>query len=313
MEDIEKILEQEFGDRLKRNEVLRNHVSLKVGGVADYFFEAKNIEDLVQAVSVTYKYKIPYFILGGGYNIVPSDAGFPGFVIKNASSNIVFSPDFSTVIVDSGVHLGRLINMAAGRDLGGLEFLFGIPSTVGGAIYGNAGAFEYEISDFVKSVTLLMPRDGKMTVVKHDPKWMNFSYRTSKLKSDFVGDKFKPVILTATLQLVQRRKDEILRMMRENIQTKKSNQPLDEHSAGSFFKNAGFGKEMAAGYLLEQSGAKKMRAGGAEFSRKHANFLVNKKNATASDIRSLASKAKDAVSSKFNVDLQEEVEYMGKW
>lgn len=313
MEDIEDILHKEFGDRLKRNEVLRDHVSLKVGGVADYFFEAKNIEDLVHAVSTAYKSKIPYFILGGGYNIVPSDAGFPGFVIKNSSSNIVFSPDFSTVIVDSGVNLGRLINLAAGRDLGGLEFLFGIPSTVGGAIYGNAGAFKYEISDFVKSVTLLVPRGDKMMVVKHDPAWMNFSYRSSKLKSGFSEEKFKPVILTATLQLVQRRKDEILRMMRENIHAKKTSQPLDERSAGSFFKNAGTNKEMAAGYLLDQSGCKKLRVGGAEFSRKHANFLINKKNATASDIRSLASKAKDAVNSKYNIDLQEEVEYIGKW
>jgi UDP-N-acetylmuramate dehydrogenase len=244
---------------------------------------------------------------------VPSDAGFPGLVIINKSSNIVFSPDFSTVIVDSGVNLGKLINMAAGRDLGGLEFLFGVPGTIGGSIYGNAGAFGHEIGDFVKSLTIMQPAEGKMIVTRHTAEWMNFSYRSSRLKSQSSCGTYKPVILTATLQLVQRRKDEILRMMQENLAKKKESQPVGEFSAGSFFKNNGLGKEQSAGYLLDKAGVKKIRVGGAEFSKKHANFLINKKNATASDIRSLAEKAKDLVEAKFNIRLNEEVEYIGKW
>lgn len=309
----DEILRKELGDDLKQNVVLKDYVSLKVGGVADFFYVAKRIEDLVNAVSTAYKYKIPYFVLGGGYNVVPSDAGFPGIVIKNESSDIVFSPDFSTVIADGGVNLGKLINIAAGRDLGGLEFLFGVPGTVGGSIYGNAGAFGHEIGDFVKSLTIMLPGEDKMTIVKHSASWLNTTYRSSRLKNEYSDSRFKPVILTATLQLVQRRKDEILRMMQEAIAKKKNSQPLSETSSGSFFKNNGLGKEQSAGYLLEKAGAKKLRVGGAEFSKKHANFLINKKNATATDVRSLAEKAKDLVESKSNIRLGEEVEYIGKW
>lgn len=312
-DNLELELINELGDRLERDVVLKNFTSLRVGGVADYFYRAKNIEDLVLAVSTAYKLKIPYFILGGGYNIVPSDSGFPGLVIKNECQNIVFSPDFSTVIVDSGVNLSKLINLAASRDLGGLEFLFGIPSSVGGAIYGNAGAFRHEIGDYVKSVTLLEPRDDGMAVVRHEPRWMNFSYRSSRLKNAAVDDKFKPVILTATLQLVQRRKDEILRLMQKNLEEKKRYQPLSEVSAGSFFKNVTSQEDGAAGYLLDKSGAKKLRVGGAAFSGKHANFLINRKNATSSDIRNLAQIAKEKVKDKFGLDLKEEVEYIGRW
>jgi len=304
-------LKSELGEGLKSNVSLRDYVSLKVGGVADYFFTASDIESLVNAVSSANKLKIPYFILGKGCNIVPADAGFPGLVIKNDCSNIVFSPSFSTVIVDSGVILARLINQAAGRDLGGLEFLSGVPSTIGGAIYGNAGGDGLSIGDFVKSVTLLMPKDDRMIVVRKTPDWMNFSYRSSKLKSDYTDQKYKPVILTATLQLVQRRKDEILRLMQEYLKKKRESQPLGEFSAGSFFKNPSLSQ--SAGSLLERAGLKGVRSGGAEFSKKHANYLINRKNASASDIKQLADAAKQTVEEKFDVPLEEEIEYIGRW
>ncbi len=313
MNDLDAELRKILGEELQQNVILRDFVSMKVGGVADYFYVAQDIGNLTLAVSAAIKLKIPYFILGGGYNVIPSDLGFPGLVIKNECSNIAFSPDFSTVIADSGVNLGRLINQAAGHDLGGLEFLFGVPSTVGGAVYGNAGAYGHAIGDFVRSVTLLMPKDGTVVIVKHTPDWMKFSYRSSALKSEYKKEKYKPVILTVTLQLVQRRKDEILRMMQENLGTKKQNQPLAEKSAGSFFKNPGDGLEKSAGYLLEHAGAKRIRQGGAAFSKKHANFLINRKNATASDVHDLAEKAKKIVKEKFDCDLEEEIEYIGKW
>ncbi|MEI7791981.1 MAG: UDP-N-acetylmuramate dehydrogenase [Candidatus Berkelbacteria bacterium] len=309
--NIDKILEDELGEKLKKNYLLKDHVSLHVGGVADYFYTAENIADLTHSVSLAHRLGLPYFVLGGGYNVVPSDSGFHGLVIKNKSSNIVFSPDFSTVIVDSGVNLGKLINLAAGRDLGGLEFLFGVPGTVGGAIYGNAGAFNYEIGDFVKSVTLLVPKEDKMTIVRHTADGMKFSYRSSRLKDKIIGP--KPVILTATIQLVQRRKDEILRMMQDHLAIKKKTQPLEETSAGSFFKNIGLGRENAAGFLLEQAGAKNLRVGDAAFSKKHANFLVNKKNATSADVKKLAEMAKNLVKEKFNKVIEEEIEYIGRW
>jgi len=311
--DFIQILKKQIGPETEDNVLLRNFVSLKAGGVADYFYVAKNISDLSLAVSVAYKHKLPYFVLGGGYNVLPSDSGFPGLVIKNECSNIVFSSESSTAIVDSGVHLGKLINLAAGRDLGGLEFLFGVPGTIGGAIYGNAGAFNHEISDFVRSVTVLVPSSDGLKILKCDPKWMNFSYRKSKLKSDMWDSNFRPVILTATIQLVQRRKDEILRLMQEHLSEKKRVQPLGEISAGSFFMNSNEGKGGAAGYMLDKVGAKNLRVGGAAFSKKHANFLINKKNASATDIKNLALKAKELVKDKFDITLNEEVEYIGRW
>lgn len=313
MNDLDNALRKILGEELRSNVVLRDHVSMKVGGVADYFFTANDITNLTLAVSAAIKLKIPYFLLGGGNNIIPSDLGFPGLVIFNNSSNIAFSPDFSTVIVDSGVNLGRLINQAAGRDLGGLEFLFGVPGTIGGAIYGNAGAFGHAIGDFVKSVTLLTQKDDTVAMVKHSPEWLNFSYRSSTLKTNFIKAGSKPVILTATLQLVQRRKDEIMRLMQANLKAKKNAQPVGEKSAGSFFKNAGDVPEKSAGYLLDKAGAKKMRVGGAAFAKKHANFLINYKNATATDVYNLAEKAKKLVKEKYDLDLEEEVEYIGKW
>jgi len=313
MNDNDVELRKILGEDLRQNVVLRDYVSMKVGGVADFFYVATDISTLTLAVSAAIKLKIPYFILGGGYNVIPSDLGFPGLVIKNNCSNVVFSPDFSGVIADSGVNLGRMINQATSHDLGGLEFLFGVPSTVGGAVYGNAGAFGQSIGDFVKSVTLLIPKDDTVVIVRHSPTWMNFAYRSSILKTDYKKDKHKPVILTVTLQLVQRRKDEILRMTQENLAVKKKNQPLDEKSAGSFFKNLGALPENAAGYLLDHSGAKKLRVGGAAFSKKHANFLINRKNATASDVHDLAEKAKELVKEKYDCDLEEEIEYIGRW
>lgn len=313
MEDFEKKIRDALGEELRQNVVLSDLVSMKVGGVADFYFVAKKIDDLVKAVMTARDLNLPYFILGGGYNIIPSDTGFPGLVIKNECGNIAFSEDTSEVIVDSGLHLGKLINLSASRELGGLEFLFGIPGTVGGAVYGNAGAFDHQIGDYVKSVILLVPKDGKMVMVKKEKEGMNFSYRSSKLKEEYGGEKYKPVILTVKLQLVRRRRDEILSLMQQYIKQKKDSQPLEEASAGSFFRNAGKERQKSAGYLLDQVGAKKIRIGGAAFSRKHANFLINRKNASASDIRRLADKAKGMVREKFNIELEEEIEYIGKW
>jgi UDP-N-acetylmuramate dehydrogenase len=311
--EIYEKLKSELGEELQQKVALKNYVSLGVGGEAEYFYIAKKIDDLVKAVTVAHRHNLSYFVLGGGYNVVPSDEGFSGLVIKNECSNAAFSGDTSEVIVDSGLNLGKLINLAASRDFGGLEFLYGVPGTVGGAVYGNAGAFGYEIGDFIKSIILLVPKTDEMAIIKKDKIWMGFSYRSTKLKKEFKNEKFKPVILTVKLQLVKRRRDEILGFMQENLKQKKLSQPLNEKSAGSFFKNISKQSEESAGYLLEKAGAKRMKVGSASFSKKHANFLVNRKNATASDVRGLAEKAKDAVREKFNKDLEEEIEYIGNW
>lgn len=312
MKEYEDKLREELGERLKTNISLKEFAGFKVGGPARYFFVAKTIDDLVKAVAAAHKCNLPYFVLGGGYNIVFSDFGYDGLVIKNECENIAFSDGNSQIIVDSGVSLGKLINLAASRELGGLEFLFGVPGTVGGAVYGNAGAFGYEIGDFVKNIIVLMLSGGELKIVKKDPEWLNFQYRSSHLKEK-ANNKGKPIILTIKLQMVKRRRDEILSMMQANLNAKKESQPLKGFSAGSFFKNVGTTPEQSAGYLIDKSGGKKLKVGGAAVSKKHANFIVNRNNATAADIKKLGERIKELVGAKFNYDIEEEVEYIGEW
>lgn len=310
-------LKENFGDKLEENILLRDFTSMGVGGVADYFYRAQRVDELVGIVSYCSKNQIPYFILGGGYNLVISDMGFPGVVIKNEVKDIVFSGDSAEVIVGSGVEIARLLMDAASRDLGGLEFMFGIPGTIGGAVYGNAGAFGHTIGDFVKSVTLLLPgsENRETKIVRHSGKWCMFGNRTSKLKefSRTHPVESKPVILSIKLQLAQSKKEVILRKMQENLKVKRSSQPLSERSAGSFFKNPGTQKEQSAGFLLDKSGAKRFHVGDAVVSKLHANFVINRNKATAEDIRRLAGQMKDAVRAEFRTDLEEEIEYVGKW
>lgn len=313
MDHLEQKLRETLGDELKTNVLMREFTSMGVGGIADFFYTAKKVEDLVAAVSAAFQLKIPIFILGGGYNVIFSDYGFSGLVILNQCSNIVMNKDSGEIIADSGLAIGKILNIAASYDLGGLEFLAGVPGTLGGAVYNNAGSKNYGIGDYVKSITVLDVRMSKLTVLRHSHEWMEFAYRSSRLKDKYKNKDLKPIILTVKIQLAQKRKDEILRTIKENLLLKRQTQPITEKSAGSFFKNPGKLKEQAAGYLLDNSGAKKLRVGGAQVSKKHANFIINRKKASAKDIRILADEMRDLVKKNYNISLEEEVEYVGKW
>jgi len=312
-DEKEKIIKSALGDKLRSDCLLRDLTTIGVGGLTDYYFEAENIDELVDAVNVAYENDIPFLVIGWGSNIIASDYGFSGLVIKNKSTNLVFSEEKGQVIADSGISIGKLLNSAASNDLGGLEFIAGLPGTLGGAINNNAGAKDYAIGDFVKNVTVIEEKAGKIEISRHNNKWMEFGYRTSRLKTEYKNEKFKPVILTARIQLAHKRKDEILKLIQKNLEERKEKQPWGEKSAGSFFKNTGKIKEQAAGYLLDKSGAKKLREGGAQVSKKHANFIINRDKATARDIRSLADAMRDLVKKEYNQELEEEVEYIGKW
>lgn len=314
---------------IREQMVMRDFTSLKTGGVADYFLEVKTIEGLVKAVRTAVLYEIPYFILGGGSNIVFSDYGFPGLVIKNSTSNIAVLREKSQIIADSGVMLARLIMESTANDLSGLEFLYGVPGTVGGAVYGNAGAYGSSIGDYVKSITLLKidPKDGVPKIYQFDRSWMDFDYRQTKLKK--IKMRFKPVILSARIQLSQNQKEEIMRKLNAYKEERTRNQPIGL-SAGCVFRNpipkelknvTGKGskgmpelpRERRAGFLLDQSGAKKLKIGGAEVSSKHANFIINARDAKASEIRTLIEEMREKVAQKFSVTLEEEIEYIGQW
>lgn len=311
-----KKLKKIFGEKLKEHIVLRDYTSMKVGGVADYFLETENIEDLITAVIAAREDEIPFIILGWGSNVLVSDYGFGGLVIRNATKNISILPDKSQAIVDSGVGLSNLILKVADSDLGGMENLFGIPGTVGGAIYGNAGAYGTEIFDYVKSVTMLSANNKLIT---KDKKWFEVKYRSTKLKRN---EKNEYIILTVIFQFAKNKKEHLI----ENISKikKERSEKLSGlcASCGSVFKNPKSGKsydnvelakKQSAGFLLESVNAKKMNIGEAKVFEKHANIVHNTGNARAAEVRALIEQMKDAVRENKGINLEEEIEYVGQW
>lgn len=315
-------LKKILGSDLQENVELKNYTTMKVGGVADYFFVARTIDELIKAILVAKKLNMAYFILGGGSNIIVSDYGFAGLVILNRTSSIVYISDHAQAIVDSGVSLARLVMDTASHGLGGLEHLIGIPGTVGGAIYGNAGAYGVAMSNFVKSITLLSS-EGK--IIRCNTRWLNPSYRKTKLKIDKKSGKEISVILSVKLQLATNKKEEIMRKIQYYQKTRDNKVPYNKPSAGSIFKNPGdltrskIGIHKpdepvkSAGYLLEQIEAKKLRVGGARVSQMHANFVINDRNAKAEEIRQLIEELRNKVQDKYGIFLEEEVEYVGQW
>jgi len=309
--------------------VLRDLTTFKVGGVADYYYEAKSVEDLAKAVKAALSLKLPYFILGNGSNILCSDYGFPGLVIKNATSNIAFMREKSQVIADSGVMLSKLIIESVSNELSGLEFLYGVPGTVGGAVYGNAGAHGNAIGDYVKGMTILTidSQDNLPKVIQVGAEWMDFGYRTTKLKQ--LKSKTKPVILTVRFQFSRIQKEELMRRLNRYQALRQKTQPAGS-SSGSIFKNpipeslanvTGLGTkgmpeippERTAGFMLDKAGAKKIKFANAEVSPLHANWVVSKPGAKANEIRSVIEEMREKVRQKYNITLSEEIEYIGQW
>jgi UDP-N-acetylmuramate dehydrogenase len=308
---------------------MRDLTVFRVGGMADYYYEAKTVEDLVKAVKAAVTVKLPYFILGNGSNVLCSDYGFPGLVIKNLTSNIAIMHEKSQVIADSGMMLPKLIIEAVSNELSGLEFLYGVPGTVGGAAYGNAGAFGLAIGNYVISLTLLKidSKNGLPKVVQVEAPWMDFEYRTTKLKK--IKSKVKPVILTVRFQFSRIKKEELMRRLNRYQALRRKTQPVG-FSAGSVFKNpipeslknvTGLGtkgmpevpSERTAGFMLDKAGAKKIKHRNVEVSELHANWIIAKSGAKANEIRSVIEEMREKVRQKYNITLEEEVEYIGQW
>lgn len=313
-------LKEIFGERFREHEVMAAHTTMKVGGVADFYVEVDTTDEVIETVVLASQAKLPYLLVGGGGNVVFSDFGFPGLVIHNRTRNISFLPEKSQVIVDSGVPGARLVMEAAARNLGGLEFLATIPGTVGGAVYGNAGAYGGVTGDFVRGATLLLP-DGS---IKHiDPPWFEFAYRLSKLKRLGKEGADKPIILTILLQFQRFKRDDILKKISEMHAKRRERQPQGQTVSGSVFKNpAGRPSKLAetqefiektSNYLICKAGAHKLRVGDAAVSSKNANWIVNLGNARAGDIRDLAEKVRQQVREQTGEVLEEEIEYVGQW
>ena len=286
--------------QIKKNIRLAPYTTFKIGGVANYFFVAETKKDLVRVIKTARKFKLPFFLLAGGSNLLISDKEFKGLVIKFQISNFKFQN--SGVVAEAGVMLRELINASAKLDLTGLEWLASIPGTVGGAIRGNAGAFGKSMADLVKTVEVL-EIGSKLEIKSYKPEDCQFSYRNSIFKR-----KKNLVILSAEIQLEQGNKKEIIKNIKRYLDYRKEKHPLNLPSAGSIFKNP---EDSSAGRLIESCGLKGKKIGQAQISEKHANFIVNLGKAKAEDILKLISLAKQKVKEKFGIELEEEIQFLG--
>ena len=302
-DEIFRQLRQELNGDLRENEILAPYTTFKIGGPARYFYVAKDPDDFMKAIELANKFNISYLILGGGSNILVSEKGFSGVVIRK--QNGVPSRDFKIegdkIITDAQVKLGVLVQKTGEAGLTGLEWAAGIPGTVGGAVRGNAGAYGGEMSQNVTKITALC---GKKCNQKKsfDNKDMNFSYRHSMFKKNK-----KCAILSIELQLKKGDKKLIEQRIKKIVGARNRNSTPQYPSAGCIFKNPivennkileDFKKEtgdkltynkIPAGYLIDKLGLKGKKIGGAMISDKNANFILNIGDATAEHVIMLIS------------------------
>jgi UDP-N-acetylmuramate dehydrogenase len=283
---------------------LRDHSNFKIGGKADYFFEASSVRELMASILSARDASIPFYVIGGGYNLLFDDNGFRGLIIKNSAKGIKKRKSIPEVEALAGTSLEELLRFSAEKGLSGLEFMAGIPGTIGGAVYGNAGAFKKSIGEFIKEA-LLLDRKGDKVRVERD--YFKFKYRHSILK------KKHDVLLRVVFELRDGEKESIKALIEKNLEKRKGKHPpYDLPCAGSYFKNPVLpdGRVFPAAYFLEKVGAKKMRVGGAAVYSGHSNFIFNRENASARDVFRLAQKLKNRVKEKFAVELEEEVIFL---
>ncbi|MCL5411630.1 MAG: UDP-N-acetylmuramate dehydrogenase [Patescibacteria group bacterium] len=299
MSQIYKQLIQELGfNRVKLDEPMKDHTNWKVGGSADLYLETKTSQELIEAVQVAERLKIPYVILGLGANVLVGDKGIRGLVVVNKAQEVKFL-SFGFIEIDSGMSNAVLIKLTTDQRLSGLERLIRVPGSLGGAIFMNAGdtAKQAFIGELVRSVKVV---DKNGVVRTLSPEDCDFGYRHSRFQTS--GE----IIVSAKLQLKETIKSDIEEKVRDILERKR-NQPMGA-TAGSTFKNP---PNNFAGKLIEEAGLKGKQIGEAKISEQHANFIVNTGNATASDIKALIDLVKERVKENSGVDLQEEIRYLG--
>jgi UDP-N-acetylmuramate dehydrogenase len=290
---------QKMGTPPSENVPLSALSSFGIGGPADLFFEARTEGDLKKVLALAVREKYPFYIIGGGTNILFDDEGYRGLIVRNRVEGVV--REGGRLSVHSGTILASVLRETLEAGLTGLEFLAGIPGTVGGALNGNAGAFGSNIGDHVAWATLLSPAGGQTTVGRED---LAFGYRTSILKHN------RAIVLNAVLLCSPGDRQASEAKVREILNRRQSKHPpWKTASAGSYFKNpsSASGVKTAAGYLLEQAGAKGLSVGDAAVYDQHCNFIINRGNARSADVLRLAGELKERVFKMFGIRLEEEV------
>jgi UDP-N-acetylmuramate dehydrogenase len=287
--------------KVKRNERLSQHTTMKIGGPADIFIEPASLENIQKVMTFLKERQIPWRAIGRGSNLLVSDKGIEGVVIKLGSGLDHLTINDSEITVGGGHSLVSLSTLISKKGLSGLEFASGIPGSVGGAVYMNAGAHGSDISKILTKAHILFD-DGSMEWLSNDE--MEFTYRTSVLQKKRPG-----IVLEAEFQLTKGDKTAIVSQMQKNKDYRKETQPWNFPCAGSIFRNP---LPNYAGKLIEDAGLKGFQMGGAKISEMHGNFIVNAGNATAKDVLDLIQYIKDTILNLYGIKMDTEVEIIGR-
>jgi len=282
---------------------LKDKTTFRIGGEALYYVEPQTQSDIIAAINFAQQKHLPVFVLGKGSNVLISDAGWPGLVVNLSSSFSKIKWNADCVQAEGGALLNTLINQVIDKGFSGMEELAGIPGTVGGAVIMNAGAFNMTISDTLQSVCIYDCIQNR--IVEYDARDLNFGYRTSRLKGS------ETVVLSASFKFSKSCTRQTLHFLRQEIlQKRKLKQPLEYPNCGSVFKRP---PAEYAGTLIEKCGLKGLRVGDVEVSTKHANFIVNRGEGTAADVRKLIKLIQVKVFNSFGIILEPEVIFIGDY
>lgn len=288
-------------EKVSFNEPMKKHTTFKIGGCADIFCEPKNADELKKLIDFFKSNSIPHTVIGNGSNLLVSDKGVRGAVIKIGSRMAEININGDTITAGAGALLSRLARIATEEGLSGMECISGIPGSVGGALYMNAGAYGAEISDITESVTYLMPNGELVCSPRND---LKLEYRNTSFMEN------SGIIVSCVLRLKRGNKERIAADMAEITKKRVDKQPLELPSAGSFFKRP---EGHFAGKLIEDCGLKGYSVGGAKISEKHAGFVVNFNNASAADVIGVMNGVRDKVYSETGVTLEPEVRFLGEF
>lgn len=296
LEQLQKLVGE---DHVWTNEPMKNHTTFRAGGCADYLVEPESVDAIREIVRLCRQEKVPYYVVGNGSNLLVSDEGYHGVIVHLYKNMSDFEVSGSHVRAQAGALLVRVAKTAAKEGLSGLEFASGIPGTIGGAMVMNAGAYGGEMKDVVTKVRVLLP-DG--TIRDYTGEEMAFGYRRSRVIEE------QGIVLEAEMELKADAPEAIAARMEELREKRVTKQPLEYASAGSTFKRP---EGYFAGKLIEDAGLRGFSVGDAQVSEKHCGFVINRGNATASEIMELIQEVQKRVYEQSGVRLEPEVKLLG--
>lgn len=288
-------------DNVKQQEPMSRHTTFRIGGPADFYLCPHSTNEVQEIVEICKEEKLPYFVLGNGSNLLVSDKGYRGVVIQLWKNFSDITVKDCCIQAKAGALLSKVAAEALEAGLTGMEFASGIPGTIGGAAFMNAGAYGGEMKDIIKSVKVL-DTQGEVRVLPKEE--LKMGYRTSIVKEKGY------TVLSVELELTRGNQEEIRNTMEDLKESRTSKQPLEMPSAGSTFKRP---EGYFAGKLIMDSGLRGFSVGGAQVSEKHCGFVVNKGGATAMDVLNLIREVQRRVKEQFGVDLETEVRFLGEF